>query len=442
MQPTTREKITRPWLRVGDTTIEQSKNTIDYLTRRGGKASVSAGDVTLSGFGVLGNETGYEIDGLGFGFNSNDHIMGTSINVDFFDQQMSLKGIYASGGEEGNSMGTWSESEGRKGDVTGVLLTTDFFNQLFITEFEFDTANYDNDTGDGEDEVYDKAYRIRIGGLTEVTDYDLSYSYNGPQYEVVGNQSIVRDWAGFDFNGGITYPLHALRLLLNYSWDNVEDDDLFARIYSFTSGLEYQYSGWQRFPVSLLFQHNTQRSEDEPIDTESTSLDTSTLAGSISYIEGPWAVQFSSSYSEQDDKTLNDYDTRLFSFAVVPSYTHTYFSILPSWSLNSSKDLVTEVRTDTNTLTLDLYSGFLKDTVTCEVGGTYDWSQSDDDRVDMNNAALYGRLNYRFERLWRLEDSTIALEYNYNRQEDKIYDSTFSESTLTLVISSAIPYSF
>lgn len=426
---------------VGDTTIEESINTVDYLTRRGGQASVAIGNVTLGGFGVLGTESGYEIDGLGFGFNTNDHIVGTSAKMAFFDQQMSVKTIYARGGEQGDSLGTWSEAGSRKGDVTGIVMETDFFNQLFNTDFEFDTVNYDPDTDDEDDTVYDKAYRIRIAGLTEKYDYELNYKYSGPQYEVVGNQSIVRDWAGFDFNSGMTYPAHALRLLANYSWDNVEDDILYARIYSFTGGLDYQYSGWERFPVNLLFEHNRQESVDEPIETESTSLDTNTLTGSVSYTEGPWSVEFMSSYSDQDDTTEYDYDTRLFTFSVVPSYTYAFFSILPSWSLNSSTDLLTDVRTDTNTLTLDIYSSFFKDTVICELGGTYDWTVANDQSVDLKYAALYGRLNYRLEKLWLLEDPTIALEYHYNRQEDKIYESTFWENVVSLVISTAIPYS-
>ena len=427
---------------LGDTTIEESRNTIDYLARRGGKASISVGNVTLNGFSVLGDASGYELEGLGFGFNSNDTIMGTSIKVDFFDQQMSLKGIYSRGGEEGNGLGTWSEAGGRTGDVTGIVLMTDFFSQLLTTEFEFDTVNYDHDNGDDEDNVYDKAYRIQIGGLTEIYDYEVSYSYTGPQYDVVGNPSIIRDWAGFDFTGAINYPTQILRLLMNYSWDNVEDDDLYATIHSFTGGIDYQYNGWQQFPINLIFDYNRQRSTDEPIDIESTALDTSTLSGSIGYFEGPWAVELRSSYSEQNDKTFNDFDTKLFTLSVVPSYTNSFFSILPSWTLNSSRDLASELRTDINTLTLDTYSSFMQDTVSCEIGGTYDWATTNDDSVDFNNTALYGRLNYHFSRLWQLEDSVIGLEYRYNRQEDNIFDATFSENSLTLVISSAIPYSF
>lgn len=426
---------------IGDTTIEQSPNTIDYLTRRGGQASLTVKNFTISGFGVLDNESGYDWEGMGLEFNANNNIMGTSAKVEMFDSQLALKVIYANGGEEGNSLGTWSASEGRKGDVAGIVLTSDFFGEKVKSDFEFNTANYDFDTVDEKEKVSDIAYRLRFHGNTEKSDYELSYKYSGPQYEVIGNNSVVNDWAGFDFFGGYRLDDHGMRLLVNYSWDNVENDDFFGRIYSLTSGVDYQYVGWEKVPVSILIEYNQQQSADEPLDTEETSMNTGTLTGNIGYLEGIWSIDMSSSFSQQDDQSLNNYDSQLFSFSVVPALNHNYFSITPSWSYNSSKDVAFDVKTDTHTLTLDLYSSFFDDRVTCELGGTYDWTKTDDEMTDMNNSSAYARLNYNIHKLWRLENSTIAVEYTYNRQEDKVYEQKDSENLVTFVISSSIPYS-
>jgi hypothetical protein len=426
---------------IGDTTIAESKNTIDLLTRRGGQTRITIGNLTVSGFGVLGRENTYEIDGLGLAFNSNDHIMGGSAGMDFFDRRLTVKAVHTRGGDDGNYLGSWSESQRRKGEATGLIIVTDFFEQALITDFEIDTSSLTvND--DESVEFTDTAYRFLVSGYGAASDYQLGYSYTGPQYEVIGNQSIIKDWAGFDFNGGTTLTDHTVRLLLNYSWDNVEDDPIYARLYSFTGGLDYRYSAWQRFPLGLTIEHNQQRSTDEPDGAQPTSLDTDTLTGSIGFIDGPWAIELRPGYSLQDDSSPADRDTRLVSFSVVPSYTSVFFSILPSWTLNSSEDLTTSVRTDTNTLTLDIYATLFEDRVICELGGTHDWTSADDDSIDMSNTALYGRLNYRIERLWHLEDATIAIEYAYNRQEDTIYDSSFSEGVLSLVLSSAVPFHF
>lgn len=428
-------------IEIGDTTLNESKNTIDYLTRRGGQISLAAKGFTVHGFGVLGAESGYEIDGLGFGFDSSDHIMGTSVETSLFDKSVSIKAIYARGGVEEDSFGTWSETPARKGEVTGLLLTGNFFDELLNSELEVDYSNYISDTDEKVDED-DIAYRFRVNGRSEIFDYDVGYSYTGPLYEVVGNNSIIKDWAGFDFSGGITLTEHALRLLYNYSWDNVEDEDLFARIYSMTSGLEYIYSGWQRFPASISLEYNTQRSSDEPEWADITSVDTYQLTANVGFNQNPWAVNVTSTYSEQNDKSEYNADTELYTFSLVPSYTHQLFSIIPSWTYNRSKDLLSDVVTDTNTVTLDLYSNFFSDLLSSELGGTYDWSKADDDSVDTRNFDAYAKLTYRIAKIWGLQDTSLALEYHFRDEEDTVYDSNYREETVTLVFSSALPYTF
>ncbi len=426
----------------GDTSISESTNTVDYLTRRGLKTSYTISDLTIGGFGVLGKETGYKIDGAGLGFNSKDHIMGLSTQYDFFDRKLSLKAIHVTGGVDEDSIGSWSSSGGVKGNVTGVVLTSDFFEQRLLTDFEFDAVNYDNDTTDGDSDVSDNAYRIRISGLIEEYDYDLSYKYTGPQYDVVGNQSIVKDWAGFSFSGGATYTEHAVRLLLDYSWDNTEDDDLIARIYSFTSGLDYQFSGWEHVPVSLIIEHNAQRSDDEPAGSTETELDTDTVTAGIGYLNGSWSIDLKTTYSFQNDRTTSGFDTELLTVSLLPTYTGTALSVLPSWTINTSKDLSTDVITTTNTLTLDIYTSFLNDQMSCEAGGTYDWTEADDNSIETNNTTAYVKLGYTFDTLFNLEDPKLALEYQYTRQEDETFDTTIREGILTLVLSTTIPYSY
>ncbi len=426
---------------LGDTTIESSKNTIDQLTRRGGQAHLAVGNVTLGGFGVLGRENAYDIDGLGLAFNSNDHIMGTSAAVDLFDRRMQFKAIHVRGGEDNQYLGSWQPTQQRKGDVTGLVVTTDFFEQALMTEFEFDASNFSIDAAT-EETVADHAYRLLVNGFIDQIDYELGYVYTGPQYEVVGNQSIIRDWAGYHVSGGMTLGNHGLRMLLGYHWDNVEDSDLFARIHSYSGGLEYRYGGWERFPVGLLFEHNQQQSSSEPAGIEPMDLETNTVTGSLGFQSGPWALDIRPSWSEQNDKTDTDYDTRIASLSIAPTYASQWLTVIPSWAMHSSWNLADDVRTDTHTLTLDAAANLFRDFITGECGGTYDWSKADDDSLDMNNTSLYGRLNYRLDSWLYLEDTVIAIEYLYRRQQDNIYDTTFSEGILSLVLSSAIPYSW
>jgi hypothetical protein len=428
-------------IEVGDTTINQSENTLNYLTRRGGQAGLTLGRFSISGFSVLGQESAYDFDGLGFGFNSNDHIFGASLETVFFDRQLVLKIIHTRGGEEEDSMGSWSEGGAIKGDVTGLLLQSDFFDQRLITDFELDFSEFNADTSTADSET-DLAYRLGFSGRHDIYEYQAGYRYTGPMYQVVGNTSTVRDWAGFDFSAGAYLDEHAFKMLFNYFWDNVENDDLFARITSLTGGAEYQFSGWTDFPVGILAEYNTQSSEDEPSGMENISLDTYQITGNINYVKESWFVAMSSSYAEQNDTTEYNRDTRLFSFEIAPSYTMAVFSVLPSYRLNISEDIANAVRTTSNTVTMDISSNFFANTLLGEMGGTYDWSEADDNSSKINNTDLYLRLNFRPDFLRFAEGSGIALEYHYTCQEDEIYDWTSRENILTLVFSGAFPYTF
>ena len=365
--------------------------------------------------------------------NSNDHILGASAEIRFFDGKMALKAIHVNGGIKAQTQGTWSETQGQGGDVTATVFVTDFFENLFVTELEYDRSDFDADTEDDTDEVGDKAYRVKFSGQKGLYSYALYYAYTGPEYNVVGNQSIIQDWAGYDLTSGIMGDNHSLSARANYFWDNVEDDTFYARIYSTTWGLDYYYTGSQRFPLSLSYEFNMRESTDEPIGVDETSTETNTVIGGINYIEGPWSVGMRANFSVQDDETADDADMKLYTFELVPTYILSDLSIIPSWTFNLSKDLSSDVETKTHTFTLDVSYEIFAEKLSCNFGGTYDRMVADDDSIDSKNSTLYLRLSYHYGSLGYFKDTTLALEYNTTRQEDFVYDYEQRESTVTLV---------
>ena len=181
---------------------------------------------------------------------------------------------------------SWSAEGPRKGDVAGLVFTTDFFSGQLLTEIEYDESSIDHnpsgtelstslidsdlsldttgDTNSGKER--DKAYRILIGGLKSVYSYEVSYEYTGPEYEVVGNQGLSSDRAGYSFVGGFFSEQHSVNLFANNFWDNVDSDPLYQRVNSRGGGVEYSYTGLLRFPMSISYERGSQRSEDEPLD--------------------------------------------------------------------------------------------------------------------------------------------------------------------------------
>ncbi len=446
---------------LGDNGIQESRNTVDNLYRRGLKASLKYSDYTVNTFAVLGDEQYNELSELGLRFNSNDHIMGASVQVDFFDNQMFVKAVYVNGGESGDALGYWSEGGGRKVDVMGLLFFTDFFAGQLTTEIEYDEANTRNSSTDlssfsapeddfGTDsseavddaEFSDKAYRIVIAGMKNIYNYELSYEYTGPEYEVVGNQGLVRDRAGYSFVGGAAFEYHNVNLFGSSFWDDVDDDPLYQRLTSMGGGIEYSYLGWLRFPFSIRYERGSQRSKDEPEDLDETAVDLDSVETRLGYQDGPWMVEVMAAFSTQNDKGPQDLDNELISLFVSPGYGGDFLTIMPSWSYNSSKDLQTSIRTDTHTWTLDLQSLLFAEKLLCEIGGTYDRSTSSDGTMDDRSFQGYARATYRFQTLWNLLSPSFGLEYSRSYRKDEVAGTLFQEDIVTATLSSTLPYSF
>ncbi len=430
---------------LGDTTVDGSENTIGSLSRRGLKAELTVGDFMVQGFGVLGAEKlsgGEDGDEMGLGFDANDHIMGALLQGKFLDERLRARVLYINGGQQEDSLGEWSDRENRRGDVSGLVLTGELLGEKLVVEGEYDISSFSYDTYDlnGTEEKEDKAYRLKAGGNAGVYQYELSYKYFGPCYQVVGGRAL-QDWAGFELSASRNGEEHGLQLFSSYSHDNVEDDPLYATLYSFTSGLGWNYSGWEHLPFGLQVEYTSQQSEDEPMAEQETSMQTSTISGDISYLDENWSLSLMSSYSEQDDRTEADYDTRLFSIGLTPAYTTEFLSLFASWNFNSSWDLSTDVRFDTNTLTLDASTSLFDNTLSIEAGATYDITTADDDSAETDTLSLYTRLNYTVERLWKLENSTIALECTHNYQEDGIIDTTRENTVFSVVLTSSLSLS-
>ena len=71
-----------------------------------------------------------------------------------------------------------------------------------MSEFEFDHSEFDADTTDNQSSESDQAYRLLVQGGIDRYTYSAVYTYYGRDYEVVGNQGLEKDRAGFELNGG------------------------------------------------------------------------------------------------------------------------------------------------------------------------------------------------------------------------------------------------
>ena len=427
---------------LGDTNIDESQNTATALARRGAKAALQMGPLTFGGFIVDGQDV-YGFDTLGLRADPSDHIMGGSGELALLDERVKFKTIYVTGGEEGSFFGTYSADSPRKGDVIGWVLTSDFFDQKLISDFEYDLSDFDADTTDGIDSVSDRAYRFKLGGRAGLYTYEALYEYMGPDYEVIGNQNLAKDKQGFSFRTGADFDMQYIALFYTQYHDNVKDDAFFPTIRTYKGSLEYTLNKFERLPISLTYEKALVNSKNEPTPDDETKSDTDTLSLTANYTRDLWSLGLDTSYSNQDDESAADQDTSIYSVTLSPSLSLEHLYVSTSLGYQKFQDKLSDVDTDTYTVTLYLQGDLWAQKITYDLGATYDRSLADDDSQDQVSFKGNGRLAYLIgKNIWGHLNPSVGMKVLYDNTLDKISGVRNESFSLMLTLEASIPFSY
>jgi len=428
---------------IGDVQINESQYTVYGLARRGGVMGFEYGDVRLNAFSVKSEQV-YGLHGIGIEGSTSDHIVGVSGGVRLFESKMEFRTIYATGGEPGSSFGISTVAGKQKGEVIGFLLKSDFFENKMTTEFETAFSKYDPDDSDEFGSKRDTAIRLQIGGSLDWYNYSAIYEYIGRDYAVVGNQMIQRDKQGVNIMNGLNLYPHALNLGFSWYHDNVEGDGLFPRIANYTCNIDYSFSGIPSLPFGINYQKSIQDSTREPAGSFEVETHTDTISGRVNYSKDRINIGFQTMYSLLNDKTPGNFDTTTITYTLTPSYYVPNFSLVPSFSLNQSKNHVSHIWTDTYTVNLDIRTIFLRERASFDVGGTYNIIKGDENTADSRTLSTNFRLAYNIKGILKgFLNPTIALRGMYTKFTDDINPSADrDEFTLFLVLAATMPFSF
>jgi len=428
---------------IGDVQINETPYTVAGLARRGGVFNLEYDNFQINMFSVKGVQV-LGLRGVGVDFDTDDHILGVSGGVNLFDKKVMFKTIYVTGGEPGSSFGISTTQGARKGDVLGFLLTSDLLENKVRTEFEFDLSKFDPDASDEFKSKSDHAYRLKVGGNLGVYNYDAMYEYIGRDYAVVGNLGLPKDREGVNIMNGLNLGVHAINLTLSRYNDNVKGDELFPRILNYQGGLDYSFNGIPNLPMGINYQKSMQNSTREPSGTNPLDLHADTVSGRVNYTLDKINLGFLASYSLLDDRTPANNDTTAINYTFTSSCNIPNITVSPSFSLNQSKIHITDVRTDTYTVNLDLRTRFFRERLTFDVGGTYNIIKADNGSTDSRNLNTNFRLAYNIKEFFKgLMNPTIALRGAYMKITDKINRSSDrDEFTLFLVLATSVPFSF
>jgi len=431
---------------LGDVYINETQSTVYGLARKGGRLSLGYKDVFLNAFVVNGLQTfGYRVftEDLGIEGRTDDHIMGASGQVNLFSDKVKFKTVYVKGGEPADSFGVSSIGGNRQGEVLGFALMTEIIPQKLNLDAEIDFSKFDEDTSDEFSAEDDKSYSIRASGNAGKFNYSALYEYVGPEYEVIGNMGFPKDREGFLLTGGANFRYHSINLLFSRYNDNVKLDDLYPRATTYQGSIDYAFNGIQSMPIGINYSKSILDTSHEPEFYSPLRIDTDAISARINYIKRPFDLGFQASYSIQNDRTSSGNDTSSQTYTFIPAYYGAHISIAPSFSYNSSKYDLSDVRIDTYTANLDIRGDLFMRKFTYAFAGTYNTTKSSDDMTDLDTYNMNLTLQYLLARnLWGFLNPSVGIRGQYNKIDDRVYGNKNEELIIIAVLSLSMPFTF
>ena len=320
--------------------LDESKNTISQLARRGAQASIRNEKLSLGIFSVNSQQHLGSEGGAGLGDGSDDTITGLSAGwtpVSSRNQTLKLQAIYSNGSENGDSLGILSNNTASEGDVAGLLVESTF-NQLGLTlEAEFDRSSYDADTSDTTKAIDDDAYALRLKGQSEGVSYRAAYEHIGTNYAVVANPLLQNDreyiTLGLDFDRGE----HGFALNAQAEHDNLDKETTRSQLNKTYLSADYRFRKGRNFATFISLQNNQIESSDEPAITDTREIETNSVLGRVRYASANWNHQFSLLLSGLTDEIDSNNDSDIVSFSFSPAFSTQLLYFTPSFSITETE---------------------------------------------------------------------------------------------------------
>jgi hypothetical protein len=428
---------------LGDVTVEGTGNTIGSLSRRGIILGAQVSGFFVNGFSLRSRQVFGETDSEDVEPQREDHILGVVGGLDLFDKQLNIRTIYASGGEDADaaSFNTWPQPDTAQGDVFGLEIKTDFFDTKLVTRMEADWSDYDADTGDAQGSTTDNAYLGQVSGTIDFFYYDLLYEYTGAEYKVA-TSSLQQDRKGVTAQTGFIFDGHSFFLSFGRYDDNLERNPTKPRIDATQYGTTYTFGKIPSVPISIGWQRSLQESSLEPAGTSEIENTTDTFLGTVSYIKEAFVVGLQPAYTQMDDETAADYDTRTSTLTLYAGYSNERFSIAPSLSLNRFEDLNRDTEKDTLSCNLS-FAVHLMGGLDLEGVAAYSTLDSSDNTVDQHNFAGDLQLSYKWqEPIGQIFSPAIQLRASHHDAGDDVADTDRNETIIYLIFTGSLDLSF
>jgi hypothetical protein len=345
------------------------------------------------------------------------------------------------------SFGSSGLGADRRGDMLGAVLTSDLWGKKLVAEAEINLSGFNSDIrrpylsslapgGFGPfspaadfalspfPSRRENTYRLRLKGEWENYNYEASYEYLSFDDPASGSQGITDTMQRYMFRiGGKFLQFNSVNLSFSQYTDSVKGNSLYPKLTITQAGIDYNFTKFENFPVTLSYQRTMAATKDEPLGTPGTRFNMDTVTVSMNYLRGPWNLGLLAGYSNQKDMTDSKNDTTTLALAFLPVYTWDRLSIAPGFSYGRSESR--GVITNTYTLGFDLRRDLTHPRFTYGLGVAYTRLTTSDNSSRQDILSANVNFFYSFSgKRWGFLNPSIGAMGLYSTTNDRILGQT------------------
>ncbi|OGU06606.1 MAG: hypothetical protein A2075_08460 [Geobacteraceae bacterium GWC2_58_44] len=402
---------------MGDLRISETPNTVQELSRRGGRLALEAGNADTA----LRLQT-FASSGLN-GSGSDALLVGATGEISLLAESARFKTIYLSGREALQPGAKPSDYRERRGDVLGLVAVLEPFKGRLAAEAELDFALFDTDSADEAGAVMDSACRVKVGGEWARYRYNALYERTGPDYRLMGGQGPKRDSEGLSLGVETSFNIHAFDLRLSRHHNNTGNNELHPRLYRYEGLLDYTLKAIETLPLGLRYRKSFGESAREPAGYLAKESEEDAVSGRVNYLAGKWDLGLLASFSQRTDRIRAERESTAATLAFLPKFAAGPVTVAPDFSVRRSMDFPTSLRTDQYAVSLGINGSALEKKLDYELKGGFkkEWAGLANHRKETLGAKV--KAAYPFASLFKSAwQPSIGIRGEYNGSSDRLSD--------------------
>jgi hypothetical protein len=194
--------------------------------------------------------------------------------------------------------------------------------------------------------------------------------------------------------------------------------------------------------MSIAWQRSLQDSSREPVGASEIESTTDSFTGSVSYFKNAFVLGLQPAYTQTDDETTADYDTRTHTLTLFSGFNTERYSLSPSLAFNRFTAESLDVDQDTVSANLSFAFRWAQG-LTLDGSAAYSQVKSDDDAMDQNSASGELQLGYTWpEALGRMFLPSVKLQFSQNHTNDDVAGTDTDETRIYLVLTGTLDLSY